>query len=277
MPGAKEIVLPVDRRNSPSSPIVAVGRGGSGTRLLSLLLQRLGVFVGNRVNEYGDATEWVELIYRMVVAIVPHRPDRMPDEWRGALRACAQEILSAGQWRAGTCWGWKLPETLLVLPEVLEAFPEAKVVHLVRHPVDSCLRRTHLTSRADNSIGRATLEAAYESLGWPRDPASDEDHIRNAASWRFQLETVRQIRHELPSERYLEIRYEDLCLDTNTVSNMVARFVGVCAPPPPLPVDRARMRSWKNGDPRTVEVWKICGSEAEHFGYSAPSRSNKAN
>jgi hypothetical protein len=223
--------------------------------------------MGNRINEYGDAVEWVDLIYRMTVAVLPARPREMSDEWRDALRACAHEMLTAGQWRDGSHWGWKLPETLLVLPEVLGAFPEAKVLHLVRHPVDSCLRRTHVTSRTDGVVGRAALKAAYDSLGWQRDPAADEDHIRNAASWRFQLQSMRRLRAEMPSERYLEMRYEDLCADSDAVSDDVARFVGIDTQRPDLAIDRARMRRWNDGDSRIGEVWTICAPEARHFGY----------
>ena len=50
------------------SPIVATGRGGSGTRLLSTVLQKLGCHLGNELNESGDSMEWAEVIYDIVLS-----------------------------------------------------------------------------------------------------------------------------------------------------------------------------------------------------------------
>ena len=53
--------------------LLFVGRGGSGTRLLSQLAVDAGIFVGNKVNKSGDSLEWVDLIYKMVVETGGHR------------------------------------------------------------------------------------------------------------------------------------------------------------------------------------------------------------
>ena len=128
-------------------PVVAVGRGGSGTRLLGSLLMEMGVFLGNRRNGSIDALEWVGLICEMTIKTVPGRPSVQAAQWRELVLEKAGEILSSGEWDGLSRWGWKLPETTLVVPEIANVFANAQFVHLVRHPVDTCLRRTHRTSR----------------------------------------------------------------------------------------------------------------------------------
>jgi hypothetical protein len=161
---------------------------------------------------------------------------------------------------------------MLILPLLMEAFPSARVIHLVRHPVDTCLRRTHMTSRPNNAVGRAVLRAAYSELGWPFERMeTDDSYLRNAASWVFQVERVASFgRSELGSAQYLEVRYEDICQDPGQVLDQVAEFTGTivpnnCRPPE---IDRSRSRQWTPPDPRADEVWSICGTTASQIGYA---------
>ena len=49
-------------------PVVLLGRGGSGTRVLSQIAQQMGIFLGNDINVSGDSVEWVGPIYDLAVA-----------------------------------------------------------------------------------------------------------------------------------------------------------------------------------------------------------------
>ena len=251
-----------------SRPVVAVGRGGSGTRLLSIALQEHGLFLGNRLNESEDSTEWVDLIYELAIKKLT---DTLPSraQWHQQLIARAEHILGQGQWMETQAWGWKLPETMLIVPEVAYAFADAKIIHLVRHPLDTCLRRTHMTSRMNNSIGEATLLGAYLWLNWDRDPRDDDDYLRNAASWVFQVDQVIQFGKRLETTRYLEINYEDLCANPQAVSDRIAAFLGK----PPITtnlnqiIDNTRKHLWDENDERASEVWSICEQTATALGY----------
>src|ERR1700741_5203529 len=200
--------------------VVFTGRGGSGTRLLSQLAAQTGIFIGNGLNKSGDSVEWVDLIYRMVVEAGGGHDLPSGARYRQRLRDRATEILerASPQWLPR--WGLKLPEAMLVLPLLIDAFPSAKVVHLTRHPISSSLRRTHMTSRLDNAVGAVTLPAAYRYA--KRDPAlitTDEPYLHNACSWNFQVtRVVHYGRGALGDERYLEIGYEDMCAEPSGVS-----------------------------------------------------------
>ncbi len=197
-------------------------------------------------------------------------PASPPPDWSHALLARARGVLAAGRRQAGGQWGLKLPEAMLVVPELFAFFSEARLVHLVRHPVDCSLRGPHMTARPDNPWGSAVLRAAYCAAGL--DPAlidSHGDHIRNALSWRYQVRRVMAFgRQRLPAERYLEIRYEDLCTDPHAASHRLLDFIGLApddAEPPAI--DSNRMRNYSPSDPRIAEIWEICEETALELGY----------
>jgi hypothetical protein len=123
------------RRAPIDAVVLFTGRGGSGTRLLSQLAADAGIFIGNHVNKSGDSIEWIDLIYRMVLQRAGQHDLPSGSEYCRAIRERAQQILGDGPPSRSGLWGLKLPETMLVLPLLIDAFPHAKVVHLTRHPV----------------------------------------------------------------------------------------------------------------------------------------------
>jgi len=252
-------------------PIIATGRGGSGTRLLSQLLQALNVFLGNQLSSTDDSIEWVQILYKIGIERTRQQKSETSTHWRHLLRETAAEILTTANWSGHQPWGWKLPETMLALPEVFDAFEGAKLIHIIRHPVDISLRRTHMTSRADNLMGKSILHAAYDYIGWDSDRLkTDPDYLRNAASWLYQVESVARFgREKLSPDRYLEIRYEDLCADPISVFKTLSKFLNFQAPSQSLKldIDPQRRRKWSPPDSRADEVWDLCGSVAESVGY----------
>ncbi len=257
-----------------NSPVILTGRGGSGTRIISEIAQSASVFLGNRTNVSGDSTEWVDLIYEL--GIEKNTYNSSDKEYLQSvgrlLKDKAIDVLSYGKWNDGQMWGWKLPETMLVVPEVMSTFDNAKLVHLVRHPVDSSLRRTHMTSRETNPIGSAVLKAAY--LSADMDPDLVRTHggyMHNAITWLYQVELVTKYAHEnLTSKNYLELRYEDLCSDLDHAVNKLIDFVGGSHSSSQLPaIERNRMRYHKMSDPRIDEVWGLCKDVAVTLGYKA--------
>jgi hypothetical protein len=53
-----------------SEPVILLGRGGSGTRLLAQLALSTGMFVGNKLNTSHDSVEWVETVYDLAIEAV---------------------------------------------------------------------------------------------------------------------------------------------------------------------------------------------------------------
>ncbi len=254
---------------SGAAPLVLLGRGGSGTRLLAQLALPTGVFLG-RLSDSFDSLEWSDLTYDLSLSLLADPRRVSIERAAAALRQQAVTLLAASGLDPGRPWGWKLPETMLILPAVGAAFPRAKYVHLLRHPVTSALRRTHMTSRTDNVIGRAVLAAAYARCG--RHPAlieADPDHIRNAVTWRFQIEDAEAFFAGPAGVHRLELRYEALCVDPAAEQARLFAFVGrpdLRASPPEIHADRAG--AYDPADERAIEVWRICGELSARLGYA---------
>lgn len=253
------------------SPVLLTGRGGSGTRLLSQAAAEAGIFIGSRINKSGDSTEWAKLIYRMSAEAGGQRELPAGSRYREEIRARAAQFLDQDAARNAPLWGLKLPEAMLVLPLLVDAFPDAKVVHLVRHPISSSLRRTHMTSRMNNPIGAVALPAAYRFAN--RDVghiATDDPFLHNAYSWNFQVTRVaRYARESLSESRYLEVAYEDLCTEPSRAVGAVRAFLGRKdrLPETSIPVDLSRTGSWDPDDPRADSIWTLCSDTATLLGY----------
>jgi|GEM_PF-687364 len=257
--------------NLHNKPVIATGRGGSGTRLLSKLLQALDIFLGNEMNEVEDSIEWVGLVYNMAVERIQQNSPQMDNYWRHILQETTANILTVNQWDGLRPWGLKLPEVMLVLPEIFAVFDQGVFIHIVRHPVDLSIRGTHVTSRVDNPIGKSVLKAAYKSLDWEQDKiTSDPSYLRNAASWLYQVsEATRFGREELGPGRYLEIRYEDICSNPDVALESLANFLNLQVNPQPLDlgIEPHRRRNWSPPDTRADQIWEVCGSLAMQLGY----------
>ncbi len=210
-PGAR---IPERIRRRLDSPVILLARGGGGSRLLSLLARDCGVFLGNDLNGSGDCMELALPIFKSLFRkyrslCPPQQGLSVPD-----LRAAAALMLTRARLADGRPWGFKVPESLLLLPELGLAFPDARYVFSFRHPLATCLRRPHQSALLDNPIGRLTLPLAYDHAG--RDRACirvDSDPERMALTTVHQLETaLRRRRERLSPCRCHELRFEDLLL-----------------------------------------------------------------
>jgi LPS sulfotransferase NodH len=266
-----------------SEPVVLLGRGGSGTRVLSELALANGVFLGNRVNVSGDSVEWVEALYPLAVEAADFgvaEGSERDASWRDALMRRAAAILGAAGREARDPWGWKLPETTVALPQVVRTFPRARVVHLVRHPVTISLRRTHMTSRLDNPVGRAVLYAAYRTAGRDaRRIADDGEAVHNALSWDYQMRTVLDALDARPAGvRVMQLHYEDVCADPVAALAQVAAFLERPAPDAASApaIEPGRTNEAAIADERAEAIWAICEATAARLGYRRGAHASPA-
>lgn len=254
-------------------PVILVGKGGSGTRVLSEACRASGLFLGSDLNETGDSLEMKDVSYIMLHehAGKAELPAGVP-EHAAEIRRAAARMLARGDCPLGAPWGWKLPETMLFLPLAIEAFPEAKILHLVRHPCGTSLRRDlHLADRWEHHLGRAVIRSAAAAARVDlADFARMPPWIRAAHSWAFQVLRVRDwCAANLAPGRYLEVRFEDLVEGGDKLAR-IASFAGLRRMPWRSPVDRARAIHWDGASPRAADVWSIAGDVATLLGYSGP-------
>lgn len=155
------------------SPIAIGGVGGSGTRLIAGLLREAGVFMGDHLNESNDLL-WFTLLFKYegVHDVDDERFDSLVDALRAALAGgmsldertrglvetlrrerrpgdpsevlgeAADSLLAAADRPAhGKRWGWKEPNTHVVIERLWRRLPGLRYVHVVRHGVDMAFSR----------------------------------------------------------------------------------------------------------------------------------------
>jgi hypothetical protein len=107
-------------------------------------------------------------------------------------------------------------------PHVHAVFPRARYVHIVRDGRDLAFKR-HRTHDPDTVLGRRVL-ATIGAVG-------DPGYIQAALSWAYQVELFTDFAARcLPSDRVLDLTFEELCADPVGVTRRVATFLGLPVP-----------------------------------------------
>jgi hypothetical protein len=223
----------------PAMPVLA-GSPRSGTTLLRLMLDShpmlaippetgfLGAFAGwPRATDGTDFFDTVTIFppgapawpdfqlpadaLRDALSVID--PFTVPDGLRAFFRLYAVRF---GKPR----WGDKTPGNALHIRAIAELLPESRFIHIVR----------------DGRDVAGSLRQMWFSPGW--------DMATQAAHWRHHVLTARA--QGAAVEHYLEIRYEDLVLDTAAVLQRVCAFLE-------LPYDPMMLRSHERAPERLAE------------------------
>lgn len=111
-------------------PIAIGAIGGSGSRVLAKIIQASGVSIGSNLNPSLDNLEFTARFKTLDVLDLPDREflSRLKD-FEAISRA---DMVQAGHKR----WGWKEPNTHVVIERILEAYPSLRYVHLLRNAFD---------------------------------------------------------------------------------------------------------------------------------------------
>jgi hypothetical protein len=263
-------------------PVIVFSASHSGSRLLALMLQRLGVFMGSHLNESEDSVDVFDLVRYLVEA---HAPDFSGLFGGGdpALKAKALATFHAhlADRPEGQLWGWKLPETSHVMPVMARLFPEARCLHLVRDGRDVAFspflapkapfwRKIYFNDdRIYSWRGHAMTQRAYRDYG----------HLFNAARWVNSV-TLGRAHGAMLGERYLEVRYEALVADPAAEMARMAAFLGVDLPSVVAELPQVRPQSvgkWQAQPLRQLdEIRAIMEPTLGAFGYDWRERASLA-
>jgi len=129
-------------------PIIVGGLGGSGTRVIAQMLERLGFFMGDDLNHAHDNMTLARQFSVMRDAIqelgpagsaaaraaAPALPPIVLIKLREFGEAMRKSYLRQEKLRSG--WGFKVPGTHFLLAYLAESFPGLRYVHVMRHGVD---------------------------------------------------------------------------------------------------------------------------------------------
>lgn len=201
--------------NMADAPVIIVGMGSSGSRLLVSVCERLGVFMGGTMidNPFREAPIFHSGAHAFVDGF--RYDDPLPQNWRHlvssrmpAVREFIRDSLPDAFCRAGYiggAWGFKDPRTTFVLGAYLEAYPAAVVVHCVRDGRDVALTKIGETWPALDNTKR--LDRWFRV--W-------ESNVFVAESWKSRVTPA----------RYYVVRYEDMCRLAQAAVETVGEICG---------------------------------------------------
>jgi hypothetical protein len=214
------------------APVLVIGAHRSGTSATAEALGVLGLEVGPRLDSHSEprGLQRVHEEYLHRVGGAWHHPKPLMD-WLGTERGerhCVTYLRSVvrrqfpatfgydgirGLWaltrvRTGAVWGWKEPRTTLFVPAWLKIFPDAKILHVVRHPLDVALSVQH-------------RELQFRQAG---DPPSDRlDDLVSCLDLALLYVERAEAAAKL-TERFHRVRFEDLQANPAATLGKLAEF-----------------------------------------------------
>lgn len=199
------------------TPIFIVGMHRSGTTLLERMLAGHSMI--------GDAGETLSFHAELELAVNLSTPEGLHAEFVSKLADANYNRVATGyerraKWlsRGKPFFTEKLPTNFLLLGFIAKALPQARFLHLVRDPMDTCFSnlRTLFSGAAPYSYDQAEL-AAFFSL-----------YRHLMAHWRAVM-----------PGRVLDVHYQELVNDPKTMAERVAAHCGVDFEPDMIDITRA--------------------------------------
>ena len=169
----------------------------------------------------------------------------------------------------------------LGIKAMLQQFPDARFLHVVRNPEQVAnssvkLHRRNVLRRKRWWHVRApspqVLIPRWPRLGEYAERYGVEDPRASASIWRDHIDYLDEIKHALP--HYHEFRYEDLLADPRTVLGEILEFLEL----EPVPAEHAAywdlfnrigVTHHRNDYGRFDEIRSICGEAMRRHGYEA--------
>jgi hypothetical protein len=249
------------------NPVILMGRGHSGTRVLAWICAHLGVKLGTlETSEAGDVQDLPlqDAILRLAhKSLRATRADALrPSDLAPFQRAVRRYYHSLGQ--PLHPWGWKFPEAYLIGPGIAATFPQARYIHLVRDGRDVAFKE-HLTDNPRRRLGRAILKL-NGALNQPH-------YVQAAVSWAFQVDRFDAFKAGLPAGQVLEMTFNQLCSRPAEMASRVCEFLCIpmtnaCRNYVTSQVEPGKVDQYRSADPKQVrEVEAVVGATLRRHGF----------
>ena len=180
----------------------------------------------------------------------------------------------------------KNPENCFVVPFLVAPFPDARFVQIIRDGRDVAVSHAEKPWLSATSAGTGKRGRGGQAWGpWARwwvEPeratefAEASDLTRTAWSWRRFTDSARQALAELPADRVLTVRYEDVVTRPEEAAATLAAFFGYSEPPQALldalgRADTGSIGRWRTAldEAGRADVEREAGALLRELGYEA--------
>jgi len=241
------------------SPVIIIGMSRSGTSLLTRMLESLGLFCGSTLTNNHEAVFFHEINDWLLTQcsgglenpgtikylLQDKEARRLFSEFISFTMKTHRVIsyLGLGKYLSVRTpanldipWGWKDPRNTFTLPVWLDLFPDAKVIHIYRHPMDII---NSLTTRRKRGLLRLSdKHRRWRGIYWyylmqkfipgkkvfvDLRAASPEEGLN---MWEEYMKEARTHVEGL-GERAIEIKYEDFLDEPIQVLERLSGFAGL--------------------------------------------------
>lgn len=212
-------------------PVIVIGMHRSGTSMLTRFIQDMGVFMGRDLSENDESKFFMNLNRWLLFQAgaswdFPKAVDHMDPVFIKCSADLAKRRLGSvlsGQYlgfgrllkyrsvyNIKESWGWKDPRNTLLLPVYQKLFPEARIVHIHRNPIDVAVSLKNRELKIPKREGFSWKERLkFDLLKYERLVAHSltvDDLDYGVGLWDFYTDKACRARDQF--QHYCEISYE---------------------------------------------------------------------
>lgn len=233
------------------APIIFVGMHRSGTTMISEFLEEIGVFMGNKKGAVNNESlffqrlnDWIFKVHN----IYWDNPSGFVTNKHlnsNVLRVIQSQLSNARRieylglkWfflygdirKLRFPWGWKDPRTSILLDFWMQVFPNAKILHVYRHPIDvasSLSKRESKEKKNYKSSFRDRMKEFFRSKVLYQSSPRLESIEEGIRLWDYYLKKILDVSETIQPSQVLQFSYEDFLEDPVGHMTMISEFVGI--------------------------------------------------
>jgi hypothetical protein len=142
-------------------------------------------------------------------------------------------------------WGDKTPDYCVYMQTLQRLWPHCRFIHIVRHGIAVAQSMSKhpgyqwLVSAREISWSDVAYNGYYRALPVQKNAVTISDYCRH---WYWRIMRTREEARLLASDTYLEVKYEDLCLDPVETLKRIAAFLRLDPDPEWLSTSQGHVR-----------------------------------
>lgn len=236
-----------------NGPLIIGGVGGSGTRLVTEICQSLGYNLGDDLNESLDNLAYTLLFRRYHWYVKNQHKDKKlltglnlleklikknyflsiqeiyfllysvadtylhyRDDKKWAFIRIQNIFQKPKNDYALTGWGWKEPNSYLLLPQLINKYPKLKFIHIIRHGLDMALSKNQRQMKNWSGLFFTDWKEGKE--------ATPEDSLR---FWIAANNYIKKHGSSLGPAHYLQINFDQLCTEPELITRRITDFLDI--------------------------------------------------